>query len=52
MPYRTTSGEAKKFIVFAFPSLRLRKLRLNEVRIAFSSSVEISDRFHCHNMNE
>ena len=42
----TTVGDARKFIVSLLPSLRDLKLRLKEVRIAFSSPC-LSSRFHC-----
>lgn len=42
----TISGEAKKLRVLALPSLRALKLRLNEVKIAFSSLLAMSVRFH------
>ena len=41
-----TSGDVKKFIVVELPSLRFLKLRLNEVRIAFSSLSFRSSRVH------
>jgi len=44
----TNSGDARKFIVSGLPSFLARKLRLNEVRIAFVSPfLTPSVRFHC-----
>ena len=42
----TIVGDARKFIVSLLPSLRDLKLRLNDVRIAFSSPF-LSSRLHC-----
>ena len=44
----TISGDARKFIVSGLPSLRPRKLRLYDVKIALPSPFVIpSVRFHC-----
>ena len=44
-----TSGDEIKCMVLLLPSLRPRKFRLNDVMMAFSSSLPTSVRFHCHN---